>query len=386
MKNKQLILEHGKMMDQSRELIELKIPKEINLLFYTILSLVICLVILFFTVKINDVIKVPGIVRTMNNNSTVNNVLSGQIDRIYYVPNQYVQKGDVLYSLKQDTFCSLLSDLDNELYLAKDELLCMDKLLDSIYSGTAIMSEGDNLLMFARIKEYFDTINYYEKQIMILDYRYQREKNQPEGFYNQKNTDEAYLNYSLCKQELEKYKATVLSESLQRKRECEKNIKRLGEEIIRTKKQYEFLEVKAPISGFIQEITALNEGDYVFPNQEIVTIIPDDAKSFRVEMSVPTKNIGEITSGMKVKYRLSAFPFYEYKGADGNITAIDSDIRQGVNNRVFYRVYSDISRTSFRSNKGIDYPLRAGIEVDARIVLDKMSVMHFILKKMDFLQ
>ena len=45
---------------------------------------------------------------------------------------------------------------------------------------------------------------------------------------------------------------------------------------------------------------------------------------------------------------------------------------------------SDINRTSFISNKGIEYPLRAGIEVDARIILEKISVVHFILRKLDF--
>ena len=49
-------------------------------------------------------------------------------------------------------------------------------------------------------------------------------------------------------------------------------------------------------------------------------------------------------------------------------------------------MYSDIERTSFKSNKGIEYPLRAGIEVNARIVLEKISVMHFILRKLDFMQ
>ena len=80
MKRNQLVLEHKDMMYYSRELVQLCVPKEITVMFYTIVSLVVCLIVLLLTVKINDVVKVSGIVRTETNNSSVNNVIAGQIE------------------------------------------------------------------------------------------------------------------------------------------------------------------------------------------------------------------------------------------------------------------------------------------------------------------
>ena len=386
MKNKLSVIEHGNMMYYSRELVQIAVPKEINLMFFTITSLVICIILLLTVVKINDVVRVNGIIRTEKNNSTVKNVLAGEIEAIYFENEQYVEKGKVLYSLKKEFSKTIMSELENEILNVKEELYCVQVLLDGYSEERNVISAEENLFVYSKLKEYLETIDYLKKEISILKYKYQKEKNRPKALYNQSAVDEAFLNYELSSQELEKYKSAFLAELTQRKKNYELSLEKLGQELLRAKEEYTFLDVCSPISGFVQEVSSLNVGDYLFANQEVVVIVPDDAKNFRVELSVPTKDIGEITTGLKVKYRLSAFPFFEYKGAEGEINSIDSDVRRSSGNQLCYRVYSDIERTSFKSNKGIEYPLRAGIEVNARIVLEKKSVMHFILQKLDFMQ
>ena len=44
-----------------------------------------------------------------------------------------------------------------------------------------------------------------------------------------------------------------------------------------------------------------------------MNIVPNDNENFRVEIQISPKDMGKITEGKKVKYRLSAFPFYEYQ-------------------------------------------------------------------------
>lgn len=386
MKKKFSVIEHGNMMYYSRELVQIALPKEINLMFFTISSLVVCIILLLTVVKINDVVRVNGIIRTEKNNSTVKNVLAGEIEEIYFENEQYVETGEVLYSLKKDYSKALMKELENEISNVKEELYCIQVLLEGYSEEQIVISAEENLFVYSKLKEYLETIDYLKKEISILDYKYQKERNRPNALYNQRSVDEALMSYELSCQELEKYKSSFLSELTQKKKNYELSLEKLEQELLRTKEEYTFLDVRSPISGFVQEISSLNAGDYLFANQEVVVIVPDDSRNFRVELSVPTKDIGEITTGLRVKYRLSAFPFFEYKGAEGEINSIDSDVRKSSGNQLCYRVYSDIERTSFKSNKGIEYPLRAGIEVNARIVLEKISVMHFILRKLDFMQ
>ena len=107
--------------------------------------------------------------------------------------------------------------------------------------------------------------------------------------------------------------------------------------------------------------------------------------TFRVEMQISPKDMGKIKSGLKVKYRLSAFPFFEYKGAEGIITAVDPDIRSGNNGLLYYIVYADLDRVVFKNRHGDSFPVRSGLETDARIVLETESIIYYILRKIDFL-
>lgn len=149
--------------------------------------------------------------------------------------------------------------------------------------------------------------------------------------------------------------------------------------------QYVFLEIKAPMSGYIQEISSLNVGDYLEANTNVLNIIPNDNENFRVELRITPKDMGKIAIGQKVKYRLSAFPYFEYRGAEGKITSIDPDIRTvAEGNNVFYSVYADIDRVNFSNRQGDSFPIRAGLETDVRIVMDRKPIIYFILKKLDF--
>ena len=140
------------------------------------------------------------------------------------------------------------------------------------------------------------------------------------------------------------------------------------------------------MSGYVQEISSLNVGDYLESNSKVLNIIPNDNENFRVEIRIAPKDMGKINIGQKVKYRLSAFPYFEYKGAEGFITSIDPDIRAlEENGGFYYSVYADIDRVNFSNRQGDSFPIRAGLETDVRIVLERKPIIYFILKKLDFL-
>lgn len=413
MKNKMLVLEHGNKMFYSREIIQLHIPREINLMFYTILVLTFCVIFLLLFCQINDVIKVNGCVRTETNNSTVRNVIAGKIDALYYKPEQFVEKGDLLYSINPEIQKSMEQELRLRLQDCEEQLECMNALLEGAYGfdgtdclyrevesgepGAEVLSRDikffearngslSDVLVKSKLDEYFGNLTYFEKQMEILEYRLFKEKNQPETFYNKQKVEEASMSYDLCLAEFKRYKAGFWADIIQKKKSYELQRDEILQELKRSLEQVEFLDVRAPVSGFVQEVALLNKGDYVSAEETVLVIVPDDSRNFRVEMSIPTKDIGEIVPGMTVKYRLSAFPFFEYKGAEGKILSVDSDIRGSAEGNVYYRVYSDIDKTIFTNRRGNSYSIKAGIEVDARIVKERISVLHFFLRKLDFVQ
>ena len=111
----------------------------------------------------------------------------------------------------------------------------------------------------------------------------------------------------------------------------------------------------------------------------------NDFENFRIELIIPPKDMGKLQVGLKVKYRLSAFPFFEYKGANGEIISIDPDSRVNSSGNRYYCVYANIDRTTFENRKGESFSIRSGLETDARIVLKNSSILFYILRKMDLL-
>jgi multidrug resistance efflux pump len=224
------------------------------------------------------------------------------------------------------------------------------------------------------------------RQIQINKYEYEYERKLPSSIKNAKTEKELYYRYKLSLDELSKYKASYIAQLENNRKNLLALKLSLEQQILKTEKTYSYLVIKAPVSGYVQEITQLNPGDYVFANQRILKIIPTNKNEFKIQLSVPTKDIGEIKEGTDVKYRLSAFPFFEYRGAEGKIVSIDPDIRQNENNQLVYLIYSDINKTSFVNYAGEEYPLRAGIEVDARIVMNKIQLISYIFRKMGYIK
>ena len=381
---KPFALEHVNMMYYSQEIMQLHVPASISGLFYAIIAIVISIVVFLFVFTVNDVAKVKGVIRTGMNNSIIKNVIPGKIEKICYHPEQFVQKGDVLYVLDDEVYRTLREDLTIELQDTQEWLLCLDQMIEGYQSGRNTATDM-NSLAHAKLDEYFTNVAYLESQLKIACFQLKTERDQPASIRLDRNVEESSLRVSVAEDELQRYKAGFYSQILEQHKQYGMKYEKLQQELIRTDEQYAFLCIKSPVSGFVQEISSLNEGDYIFADQNVLTIVPNDSENFRIELSVPTKNIGELKEGMTVKYRLSAFPFFEYKGAEGVITSIDPDIRQGESGALSYCVYADIDRTVFRNYRGSEYPLRAGIEVDARIVLEKTKIAFYLLRKMDFL-
>ena len=82
---------------------------------------------------------------------------------------------------------------------------------------------------------------------------------------------------------------------------------------------------------------------------------------------------------------MSAFPFFEYKGANGVITSVDPDMRTDESGKLYYIINADIDRVVFENKKGEAFPIKAGLETNSYIVLERNSIISYILRKIDFI-
>ncbi|MBS0287637.1 MAG: HlyD family efflux transporter periplasmic adaptor subunit [Proteobacteria bacterium] len=143
------------------------------------------------------------------------------------------------------------------------------------------------------------------------------------------------------------------------------------------------LEIRAPITGTITGIQA-REGQTATNNAPLLAIIPKGAV-MQAELFVPSRAIGFISPGQTVRIRYEAFPYQRFGIYEGKVTVISKhvllpqelpiplELKEPV-----YRVTVLLSQQNVMAY-GKDFPLQAGMSLDADIILEKQTLFKWIL-------
>lgn len=144
------------------------------------------------------------------------------------------------------------------------------------------------------------------------------------------------------------------------------------------------IEIRAPIAGTITAIQS-REGQQATQNTPLLAIIPQGA-ILQAELLIPSRAIGFIKEGQKVRIRYEAFPYRRFGIYEGVIVVISKhallpnelSIPLGDLKEPVYRVTINIDSQSV-SAYGQAFPLQAGMMLEADIILDKQTLFSWIL-------
>ncbi len=313
---KMIVLKHQNDMKYSREFFQMEIPKELSLIVYVILSICVITISIIVFGRIDDVIKTGGFVRTKENVSSVNNVIAGKIIELNYNPGEKVRKNDILYKIDSTMYEAQRSMLIYEQEDLEKKLKGLETLVNS-FNANINMCDEEDALSYSRFDAYLKNKEVLEIKTEIAEREYQFENTKPKTIRNSYEVESKLKSLNLTLADLNSFKSNFIAninaeinDKLIAYHECTQNLAKLDN-------QNMFLEIRAPMDGYVQEIASLNVGDYLEANSKVLNIVPNDNENFRVEIRISPKDMGKIMIGQKVKYRLSAFPFFEYKGAEG---------------------------------------------------------------------
>ncbi len=145
------------------------------------------------------------------------------------------------------------------------------------------------------------------------------------------------------------------------------------------------IELRAPISGTVTAVQA-REGQVANNNNvPLLAIIPKDAV-MQAELFVPSRAIGFITQGQTVRIRFDAFPYQRFGIYEGQVAVISKhvllpqelpipfpDLKEPV-----YRITVNLKK-QYVMAYGKQFPLQAGMSLDADIILEKQTLFRWIL-------
>jgi hemolysin D len=96
------------------------------------------------------------------------------------------------------------------------------------------------------------------------------------------------------------------------------------EEVTKSARRAEFQQLRAPVSGTVQQLAISTVGGVVQPAQALMIIVPDDT-TVVVEANIMNKDIGFIREGQPVRIKLEAFNFTDYGIIPGVVESISRD-------------------------------------------------------------
>jgi membrane fusion protein len=141
--------------------------------------------------------------------------------------------------------------------------------------------------------------------------------------------------------------------------------------------------VRAPAAGQIAMLQA-HKGKTVQPQQLQLEIVPENS-TLRAELLIPTRAVGFVQVGQEVRLLYDAFPYQNFGAYTGRITELSNTVVTKadtagpvVPQEPAYKAVAVLDRPDVDAN-GRKVPLRAGMLLQAKIILDRRSIARWIL-------
>ena len=349
-----------------------------------IISALIAAVFIFVSfAKFEEVVKVTGTIRPEENISTVLNAVTGRIKSMDYASGQIVQKGQALLEIDP---AQLEAEKESLLATIAEE----DKKISALYQIKESILNNSNVI---------DRLNYYEAYLRyevwvtnlsklknirnFCEQKFTQEKNLPLSMTTVSKLRELESEYLVACDNYADYNISFQHEIESEIISFETSLKVHNARLRQVEDSLLFTTVRAPIDGIIQEIAVFNKGDWIQAGQKLLNLVPYAGRPTKVELLIPAKQSGKIESGMKVKMRFPSLPYHEFGGTEGSIIVIDPDISHSQNGEAFFILKANLEKQSLQDKKGKVYPLKVGLQVDARIILSKTTILKYVLEKLN---
>jgi len=194
------------------------------------------------------------------------------------------------------------------------------------------------------------------------------------------------LSLSGSKRQLEKLdheKYLIMLEYQQQMAELEKGLSELRKQNLQLQSERE-RQVVSPVTGTVSVVYS-HQGQEVIAQQSLITISPEDTM-LEAQLYVPSRSIGFIEAGQEVILRIEAFPYQKF----GMLNAQIKDVSASVLLPEESQAAIDIPEPYFKVNAvladqfilafGKQFALRPGMQIRADVVLEKRSLLEWILE------
>ncbi|HDS1212374.1 TPA: HlyD family efflux transporter periplasmic adaptor subunit [Shewanella algae] len=384
--------------------ISLAQPISVYLIVSSLIFIVsICILFLFFS-EYSRKETVQGFLVPSSGVIKVYSSSSGTIESIYVKEGAKVKKGDlvakVVLSRPQlngvDLSETLLSGLKSQL-----------SLLEQDEKNTVLVAKLDLQRLKQKVLDLTETEKVLERQQLLLDKKHKLQQQEFErfskiysnGYLSETEHQSQQQKLLQIAQEMESNKSNIVNISAQlneakaevashphqtelRLADITRRKTDVQRQVDETQNDYEF-SIIAKEAGLVTSI-AVKEGEFLPTNRPLLSIIPEGAELV-AELLLPTRSAGFVKLRDEARLRFDAFPYQRFGFMAATVSRIDkslllqgeADIPVQLDEPV-YRVQTTLSQQIINAY-GEEFALKPGMLLEADIILDKRSLLDWLL-------
>ena len=399
-----------------------------RLLTYIIILMFTTLVLWAILGKIDIIATATGKLMPASNIKTIQTLVDSEIEEIYVQEGQYVKEGQDLIKFNQTEVLANISRVENEIEALEiavarlKALLTDDPEANFIYNpeideylikmhkdllkiqmtekkakidvlegqiDKAVKEKETTQAEINRITKILPSVKErIEKKRILVEKKllarltFLEQEEELTNLQEQRNVQvkkmaETEANIASLEKEKRQYLAEFDKNLMQELTENREQLESYQQELVKYQEALKRTVIKAPLSGYVQQLVYHTRGGVVETAKPIMNIVPEDYK-LEAEVKILNKDIGFVRSEQDVEIKIDSFPFTKYGTIKGKVRNISGD---AIQDEKLGLVYS--ARLTLLDNKiladGNIVQLKPGMGVTAEIKTGKRRVIEYLL-------
>jgi HlyD family secretion protein len=152
----------------------------------------------------------------------------------------------------------------------------------------------------------------------------------------------------------------------------------LGEKEISAQDQLPRVDIKAPVSGTVHDLSIHTVGGVINPAETLMEIVPENSK-LTVECHIQPQDVDQLTVGQRTTLRLTAFNHNTTPELEGKLIRVSADLEKDEKTGVtFYR--AAIAIPAAQQRRVAKLSLVPGMPVEAFILTNDRTALSYFIK------
>lgn len=298
--------------------------------------------------------------------------------RDFVMPEDIMTAAPKIAANEEKLYQSRQKELANALAILENKVAGMTASMAETHANIKRLRDNSALLG----KELAITSKMVAQQAMpkIEEIRLQRELSDVKGQISaeQQKLAGAEADLRAAEKELQDQGDKFRTQALGELTEVESQIAQLEESLKSIEDRVFRTELRAPVTGIVNNIAVTTIGGVIEPAQKLVEIVPVDDE-LKIIARVSPSDIAFIKIGQPAKVKISAYDPQRYGALEGKLVRIGANSVTDRQDNVFFEIEVRTAK-NYLGSAAAPLPITPGMVAEVEIITGKRTIMEYLLK------